>query len=563
MEKYFAMLASHKMTSIGVLCTFLACSLCATHASVYYVSPQGSDHNSGRSPEQAWRTVEPVNRTSFSAGNQILFEGGQTFSGPIRFDNSDQGLPESPIIVSSYPPDVENPAIIDAGRGRGIEIHNTSGFRLCNLKIVGDGADDNTGSGILLLSTRDEGAGDIEIDRVEIRGFGRHGISVGAWKTESGFRNVRITNSTTHHNLRTGVNTWGPWGAGIYAHCEMYIGDTEAYKMKGGSGLIFSSVDGGIIERCIVHNNGEEYSGGAGIWAWDSNNILFQYNESYENKTTGVDGDGFDFDGGVTNSVMQYNYSHDNDAAGYLLAQYLHAPQSMENIVIRYNISENDCRKKTYGAIHVWNGDTVDRIKNVRIYNNTVYLSKRTTKSQGAVARGLAAGLLALGLADAPVMPSAMTIISPATGVSIFNNLFYTDGGARLVSVVKGQNGVSFQNNAYWASDGAFSVRWKGEEYDNLNDWLNAASNQERLGSRIIAVHVDPRLRAPGTGGTLGRADLLSTLEGYKLTDDSPLVGRGLDLRALGIDPGERGFFGTPISESEPPAIGANVSNGS
>lgn len=84
----------------------------------------------------------------------------------------------------------------------------------------------------------------------------------------------------------------------------------------------------------------------AGIWAWDSNNILLQFNESYANRTIGVDGDGFDFDGGVTNSVMQYNYSHDNDAAGFLLAQYAFAPQAMKNIVIRYNISENDCRRK-------------------------------------------------------------------------------------------------------------------------------------------------------------------------------------------------------------------------
>lgn len=556
------MLAPTKTISIGVLCAVFAGSLCAADAAVYYISPKGSDKNSGSSPEQAWRTVEKINRISFSAGDQILFEGGQTFSGPVIFDLLDHGLPQSPIVVSSYPPETGNPATIEAGKGRGIEVFNASGLRICNLKIIGDGSADNEQSGILLLSTQEEGAGHIEIDRVEISGFGKHGISIGAWKTVSGYRDVRITNSSTHHNLRTGVNTWGPWGAGIHAHREIYVGDTEAYKMTGGSGLIFSSVDGGIIERCIVHNNGEDYSGGAGIWAWDSNNILFQFNESYENRTIGVDGDGFDFDGGVTNSVMQYNYSHDNDAAGYLLAQYRHAPQPLENIVIRYNISENDCRKKTYGAIHVWNGDTTDRIRNIQIYHNTVYLSKRA-KKESAVSRGIHAGLRALGLADAPVIPSAMAVISPTTSVSIFNNLFFTDGDARLVSVVKGQDDLKFQSNAYWAGDSTFNVRWKGEEYQNLDDWLKAASNQERLGSRILALCADPMLVAPGTGGTLGNADLLSTLEGYKLREDSPLTGRGIDLRTLGIDPGERGFFGTPISDAKVPAIGANLQQGS
>ncbi len=56
-------------------------------------------------------------------------------------------------------------------------------------------------------------------------------------------------------------------------------------------------------------------------------------------------GAGFDFDGGCTNSTLQYNYSHDNYGAGYLLAQFDNAPL-MKNITIRYNISENDGRKK-------------------------------------------------------------------------------------------------------------------------------------------------------------------------------------------------------------------------
>ena len=52
----------------------------------------------------------------------------------------------------------------------------------------------------------------------------------------------------------------------------------------------------------------------------------------------------------MTNSVMQYNYSHDNDGAGYGLYQgSTSAPWS--NNVVRYNISQNDGRKNGYGAI--------------------------------------------------------------------------------------------------------------------------------------------------------------------------------------------------------------------
>jgi len=38
---------------------------------------------------------------------------------------------------------------------------------------------------------------------------------------------------------------------------------------------------------------------------------------------------------------MQYNYSHDNDGAGYGIYEYVGAPPWSNNIV-RFNISQND-----------------------------------------------------------------------------------------------------------------------------------------------------------------------------------------------------------------------------
>ena len=69
-----------------------------------------------------------------------------------------------------------------------------------------------------------------------------------------------------------------------------------------------------------------------GIWTYNSNDVLIQYNESYDNKAGHIDGDGFDLDGGTTNSILQYNYSHDNDGAGILEAQFAKAQPSTGNI---------------------------------------------------------------------------------------------------------------------------------------------------------------------------------------------------------------------------------------
>jgi hypothetical protein len=49
----------------------------------YYVSPSGSDSNSGTSPSSPWRTVNRVNDASLAPGDGVLFQGGATFSGEL------------------------------------------------------------------------------------------------------------------------------------------------------------------------------------------------------------------------------------------------------------------------------------------------------------------------------------------------------------------------------------------------------------------------------------------------------------------------------------------------
>lgn len=530
-------------------------------AEVFYVSPDGNDANSGLSPARAWKTAHRVNKIKLSAGDQVLFEGGEKFQGPVLLDREDQGSTNNPIVFGSYDGSASGPATIAAGTGIGIDVHNTSNLRISGLRIIGDGVDQNSASGIRLLSSQNDGSTDIEIENVEISGFGKYGISIGTWKSLTGYRNVRVLGSSFHGNRLAGIFTWGPWGPGIYAHSDILIRDCSAYDMKYGSGITLSSVNGGMVERCVAYENGEKVSGAVGIWAWDCNNIVFQFNESYRNRTIGVDGDGFDFDGGVTNSIMQYNYSHDNDSAGFLLAQYAYAPQAMENITIRYNISENDCQKRGYGAIHIWNNEGAERIRNVRIYQNTVYMASNPGRNVLEISNH------SLPNSKAPPSTlrhgsSAIAIISRTTDVSVYNNLFVATGGRALVSVAAGQESLQFQNNAYWTESDFFHVDWNGVGYASLTEWLEAARDQERIGSRILAIHADPMLEAPGMGGTLGQADLLSTLSAYKLKKGSPLAGRGMDLKTnFGIDPGLRGFFGTPVAQSGAPSIGAHLAS--
>ncbi len=67
----------------------------------YYVSPKGSDSNSGTSPSSAWRTVKRVNDAALQPGDGVLFEGGATFSDEPLMPAA-SGAVGSPIVFGSY-----------------------------------------------------------------------------------------------------------------------------------------------------------------------------------------------------------------------------------------------------------------------------------------------------------------------------------------------------------------------------------------------------------------------------------------------------------------------------
>jgi hypothetical protein len=71
----------------------------------YYVSPSGSDSNSGLSPDQAWQSVDQVNRAHLQPGDGVLFQGGATYSGDQLmpgWGTDVSGTSGAPIVFGSY-----------------------------------------------------------------------------------------------------------------------------------------------------------------------------------------------------------------------------------------------------------------------------------------------------------------------------------------------------------------------------------------------------------------------------------------------------------------------------
>ncbi len=118
----------------------------------YYVSPSGSDSNSGTSPSQAWQTVARVDRADLHPGDTVLFQGGATFPDQTLmpgWGSGTSGTAGAPITFASY------------GQGRaviplGVWFRSDSYLTFANLALgpsagdMSDGGFQGTGDGITI-----------------------------------------------------------------------------------------------------------------------------------------------------------------------------------------------------------------------------------------------------------------------------------------------------------------------------------------------------------------------------------------------------------------------------
>ena len=445
----------------------------------YYVSTKGQDERTGTSVEEAWRTLAPINRRAFNPGDRVLLEGGAIFHGSIELGADDCGTQSKPVVFSSWG---TGRATVHAGNDKAFEAYNCAGLELRNLRFQGSGTATNSGSGVGFWMDPPDGVKleHIRIDQVEISGFGSVGLYIGSnGSGHNGYRDVRITHVDVHHNGRDGLLTWGEYTNSAdapHSHANFYVGHSKFHHNAGrpnqneGNGLYLKDVDGAMIEYCEAYENGAiggllGGGGPVGIWVLQSNDVTIQFNESHHNHSAGAyDGGGFDLDGGVTQALLQYNYSHDNDGPGYQVVGAVWGRPSRDN-TIRYNISENDARRH-HGAIAIWS-DAARPVVGTDFYNNTVFLA-----GEGAVS-----GVKQEG--------------GPVSRVRFFNNIFLVRGDHSLV-VATNPAGLSFRGNAYHAPDGRFRVVWGGVTYNALSRWR--ASGQERLDGSDVGHERDPAL---------------------------------------------------------------------
>ncbi len=413
---------------------------------VYYVDgTYGCDDFDGLSRQTAFRTVGRVNKIILQGGDAVKFKAGCSYNGTLKpyRDKSDglveitrYGVGEKPVIIG------DEEAAVDITDFSYIYLHDiavTNPNGLYGVRVLNNGGEMQH----------------IHIVNCHIYDvYGGHDafkITTGGIVVTSGkekpawYRDLLIEDNHVERVCRTGIILITYWSNRPFKNWgeNEYISDTENWwpsyevvwrgnrvEYPAGDAMVLIGAISPLMEWNVAYHvmaNPKPPCANAGIWPQSTENCIVQYNEvGYAHKPDGCDdAQGFDVDLSCRNTIVQYNYSHDNEG-GFLLLCELRKTQDQgyRGTIIRNNLSVNDGNVK--GELIAMVGP----VSGVTIENNTIY-------STGNVDR-----IIEVWTGDGT---------EQAKDVTFRNNLIISNGKDNLFNLCNGES-FTFENNLYWGT---------------------------------------------------------------------------------------------------------------
>ncbi|MFE3449931.1 discoidin domain-containing protein [Nonomuraea sp. NPDC059194] len=467
----------------------------------YYVdAAAGDDANSGQSTSAAWKSLAKANQLTLGPGDRLLFKAGQRWQGQLAIKGA--GAPGSPALVGSYGTGAK--PVID-GQGQvdvAVKLTNVHDLTLDGFEVTNWSDGTTPRSGVNLFAKDAGKLSNITLRNLDIHDVdGPGGSHVGAAglmvsirgnTTPTFFDNLLIEGNEVSRIRSYGIITWSTWsrrnGMTSLYPVETGIPDSEVVTWTPSTGVRIRDnyvhdvtaggitpmhTKGAVVEGNRVHKAAtgrlNTKGGNVGIWWQGNDDLLVQRNEVSGTgfNGPGTDGHGFDADADNNRSLVQYNYSHDNDGGFFITVSFSGAPT--RDTTVRYNLSKDD-------GYEVFSLST--ETSGAEIYNNTIYASGRVVVVHPPYT---GAGSYPLG--------RIVHIYNNASGVKIRNNVFHNQTTA----------GYDTRNNPLY----------------DANVYLGPAPSGD-----LNAVKQDPKLVAPG----------ISSADGYQLRADSPARARGVSL---------------------------------
>jgi len=458
-------------------------------AHTYYVSNDGYDENAG-TKAKPFKSIDKVNTLHLLAGDTVYFISGQIFKGTLSLVQGIEGSSKKPVIVASYG---KGSAMIDAKDSTAIKVYKASYLKIQNLKLIGSGRKDgNVKDGLAIINSAH-----VSLDHLDISGFQKSGLLIYS------SQNVLANNISVHDNGSAGITVEAPYQTRqsrdikiLNCRAEDNPGDPTNLNNHSGNGIVVGDCRKVLIDHCTATNNGWDMprigNGPVGIWAYEADSVIIQHCLSYKNKTSkgGADGGGYDLDGGVTNSIIQYCMSYDNWGSGYCIFQYWGASPWHHNI-FRYNISENDGTvSDSQAGLYIWNSsDDEKQFHDCEVYGNIIYNSK--------------------------VAAISFSEKSESKGIRMYNNVFV--GRDTLIRGKDKIGDVKYRGNDWWSIESKFNI----DGFKDLKTWAEKSGKEQKDG-KIVGLNIKPDFINPGNT-KITSASQLKSFNNYQLKSTSGL----------------------------------------
>jgi hypothetical protein len=337
-----------------------------------------------------FNSLADVNALVLAPGQQVLFRRGSTCAGGLAPQGA--GAPGRPVVIGAYGRGTQ-PRIVGTSADA-IALVNLSDVVLQDLDVSNPGADTATRRGVHLVA-----AGTVERD-VTVRRLSIHDVDGDLQKDSGGsggiqldasgvggrFDRVLIAGNRIENVARSGIFIVGVASGSRPRAGEPWPEASTRIVVVGnwlehlaGDGIVATGTDGATLEHNVVIDGNRAGTPwdkpnpvcDAGIWTFDANSTLIQYNEVSFMEFNGCDGTGYDVDYNQDGTVVQYNYSHDN-AGGFILLCTDENPHAAD---VRYNLSVDDAATLSVGPCDIQSGN-VGSLDGLRFYDNTIVATK-------------------------------------------------------------------------------------------------------------------------------------------------------------------------------------------
>ena len=498
-----------------VLLSFLS----ASSQKKYYfraVEDKNKENQSG-SIGHPFESLDAFGKLDLKAGDTCFFHGGDVFNGTINVSDIN-GTLKKPIVFTTYG---KEKAKIYAGDKEGFIFTGCENFSISNLILHGSGRKTgNTTDGLKLVNCRS-----VKIKNLEIAGFQKAGLQL------FNCRDAEIDRVIAQDNGLAGILVEGDYQKRlsekiriVNCRADNNPGDPTNLTNHSGNGILVGNCRNVLIEYCTATNNGWDMprigNGPVGIWAYEADSLVIQNCISYRNKTAAgaADGGGFDLDGGVTNSIIQYCLSYENEGSGYGIFQYWNAGK-WKNNTLRYCISINDGRvTENASGMYIWNGNNSDStFTDFYAYNNLFYNDTKYSFS--------------------------FSQPSQHQRFYFLNNVFISSDTSDIYYGTDSSTTDVFLNNVWMRKKGGFMQNGS----DNMEQWSRAKGYETR-DNKFYGITFDRMIFDLPKYTDITDPYSFKTNPVLLKVCNNILWNKGLDLKKMfGIDPGKKDFFGNQV----------------